>query len=120
MAKIIDNRNQLDQTIRIFDSFYSLNMVVNTNQYDIVHGYFTGICDTKQIAENFTAIIFRIAQVTGIDALELLAEFKGTSNKLEMNKTLAYYLNGFKTKTSLYGVGVVPRPVLPVARNVVQ
>jgi len=28
MAKIIDSRNGLDQTIKIFDSFYSIDMIV--------------------------------------------------------------------------------------------
>lgn len=120
MARIIDNRSGMDQTVRIFDSFYAMNLVVNTDQYDIVHGYFVSVCSTKQIADNFTAILFRIAQQTGIDALTLLAELKGSKNLLEMNKTMAYYLNGLKSKTSLYGVSVIPRPVLPVARNVVQ
>lgn len=120
MAKIFDNRSQVDQTIRIFDSFYATELVVSTNQYDVVRSYFTGVCSTKQIAENFTVVLFRIAQQTGIDALTLVSELKGTSNALEMNKTMAYYLNGLKSKTTLYGVGVVPRPVLPVARNVVQ
>lgn len=120
MARILDNRNQLEQTVRIFDSFYSMDLVVHTDQYDIVHGYFVGVCANRQIADNFTAVLFRIAQQTGIDALTLLSELKGTSNQLEMNKTMAYYLNGLKSKTSLYGVSVIPRPVLPVARNVVQ
>jgi hypothetical protein len=39
---------------------------------------------------------------------------------MEMDQTLAYYLNSFKSKTSLYGIAQLPRPNLPVARNVVQ
>ena len=37
-----------------------------------------------------------------------------------MNQIFAYYMNSFKSKTSLYGIGTVPRPNLPVARNIVQ
>ena len=119
MAKIIDNRMSLDQTIRIFDSFYAVNMTVSPDKFDIVYGYFSGVCDTKNIAANFTAFLFRIAQETEIDVLELLEQIQGTNNKLQMNKVLAYYLNTFKSKTSLYGVGAVLKPNLPVARNVV-
>ena len=36
MAKIIDSRSGLDQTVRIFDDFYSFDLVVNGNEYDIV------------------------------------------------------------------------------------
>ena len=119
MAKIIDDRTSLDQTIRIYDSFYAVNMKVSPDKFDIVYGYFSSICDTKNIAANFTAFLFRIAQETQIDALELLSQIQGTANKLQMNKVLAYYLNSLKSKTSLYGVGAALKPNLPVARNVV-
>ena len=120
MAKIIDNRTSLDQTVRIFDSFYSQNLIIPSDQYDIVYGYFTSVCDTKNIAKNFTAVFFRIAQEANIDALVLLDQIKGTGNKLELTKVLCYYLNSFKSRTSLYGVGAVPQPNQVVARNVVQ
>jgi len=121
MAQIIDNRASLfEQTIRIYDSFYSVDLVVGASQYDIVYGYFSSVCDTKNIAKNFTAFLFRIAQETDIDVLTLLEQLQGSADKLQMNKIMAYYLNGFKSKTSLYGSGIVPRPVQPVSRNIVQ
>jgi hypothetical protein len=120
MPKILDTRTSLDQTVRIFDSFYSFDLTVNTNEYDIVRSYFVGVCATKNIANNFTALLFRIAQETGIDTLVLLDYIKGTNTKLEMNKVICYYLNSFKSKTSLYGIGQIPRPNQPVARNIVQ
>lgn len=119
MAKILDNRVSLDNTIRIYDSFYATTMVVGADQFDIVYGYFTSVCDTKNIAANFTAFLFKIAQETNIDVLDLLAQIQGTNNKLQMNKILAYYLNSFKSKTSLYGVSSLIQPNLPVARNIV-
>lgn len=120
MAKIIDLRSTIDQTIKIFDSFYQTTLIVNPNEYDIVHGYFITVCATKAIADNFTALMFRISQETGIPALMLLEQIKGTGSKLEMNKVICYFLNSFKSKTSLYGVGQTPRPNQPVQRNVVQ
>jgi len=118
MAKILDTRNNMDQTVRIFDSFYSFNLVVPGNQYDIVHGYFISVCATKTIANNFTAVMFRIAQDTGIPVLDLLDQIKGKS-KMELNQVLAYYLNSFKSKTSLYGIAIIPKSNQPVARNIV-
>ncbi len=119
MAQIIDHRTALDQTVQIFDSFYSFNLNVNGNEYDIVHGYFVSVCTTKNIANNFTAVLFRISQETGINALDLLDQIKGTK-KMVMNQTLAYYLNSFKSKTSLYGISIVPKANQTVARNIVQ
>lgn len=120
MANIIDNRTQMDQTVRIFDSFYATTLVVGTNQYDLVHSFFRGVCSTKNVADNFTAILFRICQETNTDALVFLQELKGVGNKIKINKIMAYYLNSFKSKTSLYGIGNIPRSVQPVARNIVQ
>lgn len=119
MAKIIDNRTSLDQTIRIFDSFYAVNMVVSPDKFDIVYGYFTNVCSTKKIAANFTAFLFRIAQETQIDVLDLLAQLQGANDKLTMNKIVIYYLNSLKSKTSLYGVSSTRKPNLPIARNIV-
>jgi thioester reductase-like protein len=122
MAQIIDNRTNIDQTIQIFDSFYSFNTVVNPTEYDIVHGYFTGVCSSKQVAENFTALFFRIAQATALPVLTLLGYIQGNNqnDKLNMNKTLCYFLNSLKSKTALYGVAQVPKPNIPVARNILQ
>ena len=77
------------------------------------------VCASKNIAANFTAVLFRISQETQIPVLNLLDQIKGT-NKMEMNQTIAYYLNSFKSKTSLYGIAVVPKSNQPVSRNIVQ
>jgi hypothetical protein len=119
MPQILDTRTQLDQTVKIFDSFYAFNLVVGADQYDIVHGYFVSVCTTKNIADNFTAVLFRIAQETGTNVLDLLDLIKGVK-KLEMNQIINYYLNSFKSKTSLYGISIVPKPNQSVARNIVQ
>lgn len=120
MAKIIDNRTDLDKTVRIFDSFYATDLIVGAAQYDIVYGYFSNVCATKNVAQNFTAVLFRVAQETEIDVLTLLDQIKGTSTKLKMNQLMAYYLNSFKSKTSLYGISIIPKPNEPVQRNIVQ
>lgn len=119
MAKILDTRGGLDNTIKIFDSFYSFNLVVGPDQYDIVHGYFLSICKTRQIADNFTAVMFRISQETGVPVLELLNQIKGVT-KMQMNQVMAYYLNSFKSRTSLYGISIIPKSNEPVQRNIVQ
>ena len=59
---IITNRNSLDQTVRIFDNFYSVKLQVNAGDYDVVYSYFAGQTKSAVIAANFTAMLFRIAQ----------------------------------------------------------
>lgn len=119
MALFTTVENPLDKTIKIFDQFYNNSLVVDSNQFDIVRSYFVGVSSTKEIANNYTAILFRIAQESGVDALDILDNVKGTSNKIQLTRIFAYYLNSFKSKTSLYGIGEIPQPIQPVARNVV-
>lgn len=118
MARIIDTRSNLDQTVRIFDEFYGFDLIVNSSEYDIVFSYFKSICGTTQIAGNFTVYLFRISQETQISVLDLLSYIKGKT-QLETNTVIAYYLNSFKSKTSIYGFGTVPQPNEAVARNIV-
>lgn len=121
MPSIIDNRNDnVDPTIKIFDQFYSTQLAVNAADFDIVYGYFRNVCSTAEIAGNFTSFLFAIAQQTGQNVLTLLQAVQGTSDKLQMNKLICFYLNSFRSKVALYGIGQVPRPNESVARNVVQ
>lgn len=120
MPQVIDERTSTDQTVRILDNFYSTQLSIPGPEFDIVYGYFRNVCDTKLLASNFTALLFRISQTTGISAIELLETIRGTENKLQMNKTICFYLNSFRSKTSLYGISLVPKPNQSVARNIVQ
>lgn len=108
-----------DQTVRIFDNFYSTKLVVPAAEYDIVLGYFKQTCESIIVAENFTSLLFKIAQEGGYNVLSLLEILKGANNTLEMNKIICYYLNTFKSRASLYGIGIVPKPNQAVLRNVV-
>ena len=120
MASRADNLiNNIDQTIRVFDSFYNFELVTNASEYDIVYGYFYEINKDATIAGNFTVFLFRIAQDTCVPVLDLLSALEGKT-KLEMNQVIAYYLNSFKTRSALYGISSVLRPNEPVQRNIVQ
>ena len=111
--------NSVDQTVLIFDSFYNVRITVNAAEYDVVYSYFKGVSGNSNIAANFTSFLFRIAQDGGYKVLDLLEAIKGAGNKLQMNKAICYYLNTFKSKASLYGVGNIPNPNQAVQRNVV-
>lgn len=113
-------RNTLDQTVQIFDAFYRQDITIGVNEYNQVYAYFKEVCDTKEIAENFTFVFFKMAQDNGISVITLLEELQSKSvSKIELNQVMAFYFNSFKSKSSLYGVLGAVEPNLPVARNVV-
>lgn len=111
--------NPTDNTIQIFDNFYTETLTVNGSEYDVVLSFFKQFTDKQSVAENFTAQLFRIAQVGNYEVMSLLENLKGTKNNLELTQIMAYYLNMFKSRTALYGTGFVPKPNEAVQRNIV-
>lgn len=112
------NYNQ-DLTVRVFDRFYDYDVNVPAAEYDIVYSYFLTQMKTKQAAGNFTVSLFRVAEETKIPPLTLLKEFEGTTG-VNLNVSLAYYLNQIRSKATLLGVSTPVTPNFYAARNVVQ
>jgi hypothetical protein len=108
-----------DLTVRLFDQFYSYEVDVPTNEYDVVHSYFLSVMSTRQAAGNFTMSLFRVSQNTGIPAMTLLKEFQGL-NGIDLSASLAYYLNCIRSRATLLGVGNPVTPNFYQARNVLQ
>ena len=106
-----------DLTVRLFDQFYSYEVDVPANEYDVVFSYFSSVMSNRQSAGNFTMSLFRVAQTTGIAALTLLKEFQGL-NGVNLSASLAYYLNSIRSRATLLGVGATVTPNFYQARNV--
>jgi hypothetical protein len=109
----------VDTTVKIFDQFYNLNLVVNSDQYEIVYSFFKGYTSSIATAQSFTTTLFLIANQTQSNVLELLQTFEG-SDKLKVSLTMAYYLNSVSNKTVMFGVNNVLVPNNTVQRNILQ
>lgn len=111
-------KSQLDQVTKKFDKDYQSQISIGANEYEIVKSYFLDITGSENVSNNFTLMLFRIAAITGFTVLQLLDDMKGKT-KLQVNASMAYYLNSIKSKTTLYGVSVIPEPNFSVQRNIV-
>lgn len=109
---------QTDRTVRIFDQFYNVDIGVSADAYEVVYSYFQSVTNNNNTAKNFAYSLFIVSSLTKINIMELLENVKGTNNRLELDATMAYYLNGIKTKTTMYGVSVLPSPNQQVQRNI--
>jgi hypothetical protein len=109
----------VDTTVKIFDQFYNLNLVVNADQYEIVYSFFKEYTSSIATAQSFTTTLFLIANQTQSNVLELLQTFEG-SDKLKVSLTMAYYLNSVSNKTVMFGVNNVLVPNNTVQRNILQ
>lgn len=124
MSTVNDTNYRIDQTVRVFDTFYDYDVDIPVGEYDVVNSYFRSIMTTKQAADNFTVSLFKVAEDTKIPALTLLQTFQasggGVGNSMSINLNMAYYLNSIRNRATLLGVGVAMIPNYYAARNVVQ
>lgn len=109
----------VDTTVKIFDQFYNLNLVVNADQYEILYSFFKEYTSSIATAQSFTTTLFLIANQTQSNVLELLQTFEG-SDKLKVSLTMAYYLNSVSNKTVMFGVNNILVPNNTVQRNILQ
>lgn len=109
----------VDTTVKIFDQFYDLNLVVNADQYEIVYSFFKGYTTNIETAKSFTTTLFIIANQTQINVLSLLETFE-KGDKLKVSLTMAYYLNSISNKTVMFGVNNVVAPNNSIQRNILQ
>jgi len=119
MSSINYTNYNLDQTVRVFDSFYEYDVNIPVNEYDVVYSYFRSQMTTDLAAGNFTVSLFRVAEETNIPALTLLEAFQG-NNGVSIDVNLAYYLNSIRNRATLLGVGVPLQSNFYAARLVVQ
>lgn len=110
---------KLDQSVRIFDSFYKYDANVPAAEYDVVNSYFRSIMSDATIAGNFTVSLFQVADSTQIPVLTLLESFKGKA-PLDLSINMAYYLNQIRSRATLLGVNSQPVPNFYAARAVLQ
>lgn len=117
MGSVNNINPAVDLTVRVYDDFYQFAVDVDANEYDIVNSFFESVFETKDAAASFTTTLFRIADQTSTPVLTLLAEFQDME-KIQITATLAYYLNGLRSPTTLLGVNASVTPNYWTARNV--
>ena len=80
------SQDSVDKTVRIFDNFYSTQLVVNASDYDVVFSFFKGVTENTKIASNYTGLLFRIAQEGGYNVMSLMDILKGVDNNLQLTQ----------------------------------
>lgn len=107
----------IDQTVRIFDEFYNYETVVPAQEYEVVYSFFSSVFGTEEAAANFSLVLFKISEQSETPVMTLLQQMQGQGTP-EITLTLAYYLNGDRSKSTLLGLNSPVTPNYYVARNV--
>lgn len=119
MSTVNEINPRVDPTVRVFDTFYDFEALVPANEYDAVYSYFRSQFNTTDAAKNFTTVLFLISSNNNIPVLDLLDELR-RYDAPTVTATLAYYLNGLRSKSTLLGLNTTVTPNIFAARNVVQ
>jgi len=119
MSSVNYSNPKVDASVRIFDSFYNYEANVPAAEYDIVNSYFKSVMSDATVAGNFTASLFQVADSTNIPVLTLLDSFQGKT-PMELNISMAYYLNQIRSRATLLGVNAQTVPNYYAARAVIQ
>ncbi len=117
MGSVNTSNPNTDQSVKIFDRFYLYEDYVPVPEYDAIYSYFRSVFTDATAAGNFTVTVFRIAKTSGIPAMTLLQQLQG-QDASTLTLTLAYYLNGIRSSSTLLGVNVPSQPNYYVARNI--
>ena len=117
MGSVNAINNKIDQTVQIVDKFYGYQQSVAADEYDAVLSYFKSVFGTATAAGNFTVAVFRVAQQSNIPVMTLLQQFQGQTAP-QITLTLAYYLNGIRSRSTLLGLNVTTQPNYYVSRNI--
>ena len=117
MGSVNAINTNVDRTIQIFDQFYGYRQSIAADEYDVVYSYFKSVFGTVEAAANFTVSLFRVASQSSIPVMTLLQQFQGQTAP-QISLTMAYYLNGIRSRSTLLGVNVATQPNYYVARNI--
>ena len=117
MGSVNEINPKIDPTVRIFDTFFDLDIEVDSNLYDAVNSFFQSVSADEYSAKSLTATLFRIATEINVPVLSLLNQVEGKSS-IEVTSFMAYYLNGMRSPSTLLGTNVPVTPNYYTARNV--
>jgi pyruvate/2-oxoacid:ferredoxin oxidoreductase alpha subunit len=117
MSTVNYTNPKTDLTVRVFDNFFNFDVDVPVEEYDIVYSFFRSVFATADAAGNFTVTLFRVAEQTSTPVLTLLNQLQG-ENQLQITATMAYFLNGLRSPSTLLGYSNAVVPNFYTARNV--
>lgn len=117
MGSVNAYNSSIDTTVQIYDRFYGYQQEVQAVEYDAVNSYFKSVFKSADAAANFTITLFRISRTTNVPVMTLLQQMQGMTGP-QLTLTLAFYLNGIRSRSTLLGLNVPAQSNYYVAHNI--
>ncbi len=93
--------------------------IIGSIDYDYVLSFFNKVMKDEVAAEKFTESLYLIANTTETSILTLVETLKG-QDLLTLTTSMAFYLNGIRSPSTLLGVNNNVKPNFFAARNVLS
>jgi len=101
------NANNLQDTQKYFNNYYSKNLTVSQNVDDAVVAFFENITETKESARAIAGSVILTALSQGLDAMDVIKKFSEIPPG-ELNAYTAMFLNLNRVGTSYLGITNAP------------
>jgi hypothetical protein len=87
------------------------------DEYDYVSAFFKKIMKDETSASTFTQSIYDVSNATKIPVIDLVQSMEG-QDTMQINRSMAFYLNNIRSPSTLLGVQNTIRPNYYAGRNV--
>jgi|TARA_Y100000310_G_scaffold242368_1_gene246520 RNA processing factor Prp31 len=98
----IQDVDNTQKTMRIFSDYFDTNVILNSDEYDVVISFFTGKDYSRKSAETIAYVICRQAKLDNVTAMSVIDQLSST-NPQELSNIIAEILNLYRFKSSLIG-----------------
>lgn len=118
MAKTINDPIYTDQkNVNLATNFNEPPKAVDGGEYDYVLSFFKRSMTDPVAAANFTESIYQVSRQADVPVLELVNSMEGQTG-LQMNVSMAYFMNGIRSNSTMLGVTNTVRPNFYAGRSV--
>ena len=113
----INTNTITDPNLRFVNDYENPPQDINGNEWDYVYGFFKKMMKTDAAAEDFSLSIFRVSKETGYPVTDIIQTMEGQTG-MQLNASLAYYLNSIRSSATLLGVQSLAKPNFYAGRAV--
>lgn len=118
MANSINDPVYTDQkNINVVKNFNSQPAAIDGGEYDYVLSFFNRAMQDPVSAKNFTESIYQVSRQADVPVIELVKSMEGQTG-LQINASMAYFMNGTRSKSTMLGVTNIVRPNFYAGRSV--
>jgi len=112
-----DVRYTDEKNVNVVKDYGQAPKSVDGAEYDYVLSFFKRSFTDDDAARNFTDSIYQVSRESEVTALEIVKSMEGQSG-IEMNASLAYFLNGIRSNSTMLGVTNIVKPNFYAGRSV--